>query len=321
MNILTDINKAADILREGGLVAFPTETVYGLGGDAMNPAAVRKIFDAKERPLNHPLIVHIAEAKQMAEWAMHIPEDAIHLANAFWPGPLTLILKKQPAVLDIVTAYQPTIGLRVPKHPIAQKLLHAFGGGVAAPSANQFTHISPTTAAAVAEELHGRIDAILDGGPCEVGLESTILDLSGDKPVVIRPGMISAEQIEFVLGKPVSTWREDTPKVRAPGMHHLHYAPVTLTLMIEPKRLERFLMQLPQASFPVAVLALNDVTVPSGVEIIQMPKDPTQYAQRLYHTLRSADNQKFKQILIEAVPKDNAWEAIRDRLLKASRNE
>lgn len=199
-----DIAAAAARLRAGELVALPTETVHGLGADAMNPAAVRRIFEAKGRPADHPLIVHLPDAEQMTQWARDIPREAIALAQAFWPGPLTLILKREDDVPLEVTGGQDTVGLRVPGHPLALKLLRAFGGGVAAPSANRFGRISPTTAQHVRDEFHDTLgDAltVLDGGPCEVGIESTILDLSGEAPRILRPGAISAEQIAAVIGR------------------------------------------------------------------------------------------------------------------------
>src|SRR5947207_5296477 len=187
MATANQIKEAAAILRSGGLVAFPTETVYGLGADADNEAAVRKIFAAKGRPADHPVIVHLAEMMQMVEWSGQIPKEAWRLAETYWPGPLTLILPRLPRAKDVVTGGLDTVGLRVPSHPVAQSLLRKFGGAIAAPSANRFGHVSPTRAEHVRQELAGRVDLILDGGDCEVGLESTIVDLSADEPVILRP--------------------------------------------------------------------------------------------------------------------------------------
>jgi len=316
---IPDITKAASILQSGGLVAFPTETVYGLGADASNAAAIRKVFQAKERPYDHPLIVHVATVTQLGDWAREVSPQVLQLARAFWPGPLTMILKKQPHVLDIVTGGQDTIGLRIPRHPIAQGLLEAFRGGVAAPSANRFTHISPTTAAAVREELGSRVDLILDGGDCEVGLESTIIDMSGEQPVILRPGMITRAEIEAVLGVPVSSLRMDTPVPRAPGMHHLHYAPTTKTMLIETGHLPGFLQTLQPQDLPIAIVALDEsLSAADNIHIEKMPLDATTYAHNLYHILRTLDHQEFKRIVIEAVPETPEWEAIRDRLMKAS---
>jgi len=315
-----EITTAAAILRAGGLVAMPTETVYGLGADACNEAALRKVFSAKERPFDHPLIVHIAELSQMNDWAREVPPTALRLAEAFWPGPLTLILKKQPHVLDIVTGGQDTIGLRMPRHPVALALLKAFGGGVAAPSANKFTHISPTTAAAVREELADKVDLILDGGDCEVGLESTIVDLTGDVPVILRPGMISAEALTNVIGIKTLVSRQENPIIRVPGMHHLHYAPVTKTLLMEMKDIPVFLQSLQINDLPAAVVTYHQL---EGQQIkhihhVQLSNEAASYAHDLYRTLRELDNQKFKCIIVEAVPASSEWDAIRDRLSKAS---
>lgn len=319
MTSTPDITKAASILREGGLVAFPTETVYGLGADARNELAMRRIFEAKGRPFDHPLIVHIAHIKHLSDWAREVPEAALKLAEAFWPGPLTMIFKKQPNVPDIVTGGQDTIGLRIPRHPVAQALLQAYWGGIAAPSANRFTHISPTTAAAVQEELGKKVDLILDGGACEIGLESTIIDMTQEHPVILRPGMISAQAIGAVLGFPVSIVRQDTPVVRAPGMHHLHYAPMTRTALIDTQEISPMLRALDTKELPMVFVIHSDAASPQidHVNWVKMPSDPAGYAHDLYRTLRVLDNEHFKRIMIERVPEGPEWEAIRDRLLKA----
>lgn len=310
------INQAAALLHQGGLVAFPTETVYGLGADASNEAALRKIFAAKERPLDHPLIVHISDVLQLNQWARDVPPAAMKLAQAFWPGPLTIILKKQPSVLPIVTAGQDTVGLRIPNHPIALALLTAFGGGVAAPSANKFTHISPTTAAAVQAELGGEVDLILDGGNCTVGLESTIIDLSREQPVLLRPGMITREAIESVLGEPVLLQQDRA--VIAPGMHEKHYAPTTRTQLVSPVVLADFLHS-NECNEPIAILALSPLGyLPPPIKVVQMPTDAAAYAKMLYRTLRELDNEHYSRLLIEAVPCSKEWAAIRDRIQKAS---
>ncbi len=315
-----DITKAADLLRAGGLVAFPTETVYGLGADASHEAAVRKIFRAKERPFNHPLIVHIASLSQLGDWACDISPLAMRLARACWPGPLTLILKKQAHVLDIVTGGQESIGLRMPKHPMAQALLRSFGGGVAAPSANKFTHISPTTASAVQEELGNSVDLILDGGDCAVGLESTIIDMRTDEPVILRPGMITTEKLSTVLGKQIVFTRQDRPAPRTPGMHHLHYAPTTITRLIATQDIPAFLQTLKKEDLPIALLthSKGDLPLTAQTHRVVMPNEAALYAHDLYHTLRTLDHQQFNCIVIEAVPNTAEWEAIRDRVTKAS---
>lgn len=317
---MQDIQQAVQLLKAGGLVAFPTETVYGLGADARNPQAVKRIFSAKERPFDHPLIVHIANSSQLTEWARDIPPAAYQLADAFWPGPLTLILKKQAHVLDEVTAGQDTVGLRIPRHVIAQQLLSTFGDGIVAPSANKFTHISPTSAAHVEQELGTKVDLILDGGDCEVGLESTIVDMSGDKPIILRPGMITAESIAQVLAQDVGAKSEETVSVRVPGMHHLHYAPQTKTILIETEALSPFLTRLSPQDGQVALLMHSPAVLPpmQHVHIKRMPQEAAAYAHDLYHQLRLLDNQHFTYILVEAVPPFAEWEAIRDRLTKAS---
>lgn len=317
-----EIKKAAEILRNGGLVALPTETVYGLGADARNETAIRKIFTAKERPYDHPLIVHLADISQVSDWAREISPEALKLANKFWPGPLTMILKKQPGVPDILTGNQDTIGLRIPHHPIAQALLREFGGGVAAPSANKFTHISPTTADAVREELGNQVDLILDGGECAVGVESTILDLSGKTPVILRPGMITAELLATVLGTTViSSLTESAPLIRAPGSHHLHYAPVTPTVVLLRKNIADFLHSLRPDDLPAALITHSEVpglNELKKIHHVQLPPDAKGYAHDLYRTLRTLDNLHFQCIVIESVPSTHEWDAIRDRLNKAS---
>ncbi len=210
------IREAVAVLKRGGLVAFPTETVYGLGADASNPAAVARIYQVKGRPAGHPVIVHIGDARQLERWARELPNDAKKLAARFWPGPLTLVLKRAPSVGDYLTGGEDTIGLRMPNHPVALELLHQFGDGIAAPSANKFGRISPTTAEHVSDDLGDEVDLILDGGPCGIGIESTIIDLSRDRPVLLRPGRISVEEIAATLS--VKPEPRDRSAPRAPGM-------------------------------------------------------------------------------------------------------
>lgn len=317
------IQQAAQALRAGKLVAFPTETVYGLGADATNPEAVRQIFVAKKRPYDHPLIVHLANIHQVHDWALKVSEAAMLLADKFWPGPLTLVLAKQPHVLDIVTGGQASIALRIPRHLIAQQLLQAFGGGVAAPSANKFTHISPTTASAVQEELGDKVDMILDGGDCEVGLESTIIDMTSDHPCILRPGMITAESIAEVLGTTISIANHEKHTQRAPGMHHLHYAPTTATTVIPTEAILTLFATLTSETHRIALVTYTPFTMPlpKGIHLISMPRDAKHYAHDLYHTLRTLDHEGYAAIIVEAVPKEAEWEAIRDRLAKASTNK
>lgn len=317
---IPQLTQAVQILHNGGLVAFPTETVYGLGADASNELAVRKVFQVKGRPADHPLIVHLAYQKQLAEWALEVPADALKLAEAFWPGPLTIILKKRPEVLACVTGGQDTVALRIPRHPVARALLEAYGNGLVAPSANRFTHISPTTACAVREELGNQIDMILDGGACEVGVESTIVDLSTKQPVILRPGMISAAQLSAVLDKPVETAYREKIITRAPGQHHLHYAPTTRTELMATADIPSALQTLDNASLPIVCLAHSKQAFPAheGVYWVNMPANASAYAHELYRTLRSLDQQQYKAIWVEAVPEGVEWEAIRDRLNKAA---
>jgi L-threonylcarbamoyladenylate synthase len=310
------LNKAVQILREGGLVAFPTETVYGLGADASNPQALAKIFAAKERPVNHPLIVHVGSTEQLSDWALEISEQAQLLAAAFWPGPMTLIFKKKSHCPDLLTGSQETIGIRIPQHPLALSLLNAFGGGIAAPSANRFGRISPTTALAVAEELGSSVDLILDGGQCAVGVESTIIDVSGATPAVLRPGMITVPQIEKVLQEKIFSTGENSPRVS--GSHESHYAPCTPSMLVNAAAILEEIAMLPVQDFPLVVLTREKFTgTYQDVEFIKMPEDAKQYAHDLYATLRACDRKEFRCIVIAAVPDGAVWDAVRDRLQRA----
>lgn len=313
----SSIKQAVTILQQGGLVAMPTETVYGLGADARNPVALRKIFQAKQRPIDHPLIVHIAHIAQITEWVSEVPDIARQLANAFWPGPLTLILPKAPSVLDLVTGNQKTVGIRIPRHPVAQALLQQFGGGIAAPSANRFGRISPTTADAVYQELGDAVDLILDGGACEVGLESTIVDVSRGHPIILRPGMITAAQIEAVLHQTLNNAIEKSPRVS--GSLESHYAPVTKTQLISAAEIPYFLSKVTEDDLPIALVMRTPFeTTHKKIHCVMMPMDSQSYAHELYQTLRELDQKHFKRIVIEDVPAIDEWLAIRDRLVKAS---
>ncbi len=310
------IAQAVTILQAGGLVAVPTETVYGLAGDARSLGAVKKIFRVKQRPADHPLIVHIAHPEQLTEWARDIPEMAWQLVNTFWPGPLTVVLKKAADVSPLITGGQETIALRIPRHPIALALLEAFGGALAAPSANRFGHISPTTADDVREELAAAVDLILDGGPCEVGVESTIVDFSTGTPSILRPGAVTAAQIESVLGIHLASRKNTAPRVS--GSHAVHYAPTTKTTLVTPDQLEAFLLELTVTDVPVALLVRRKKFLYwPGIHWETMPTDAKAYAQALYHRLRELDKMEFKQIIIESVPDDPEWDAVRDRLQRA----
>ncbi len=306
------IMKAIEILTAGGLVAMPTETVYGLGADARNQLAIEKIFLAKQRPMNHPLIVHLSDISQLSDWADDISDEALLLAHAFWPGPLTLILKKAPHVHDLVTGGQSTIGLRIPDHPVALALLKAYDGGIVAPSANRFGRISPTTAEAVREELGNAVDLILEGGQCVVGVESTIVDVSGKSPAILRPGMITAAHIEKVLQHKLAIKKENAPRVS--GSLESHYAPLTKTILLETAELN---VLLNHQQTETAVLAWSDVSL-NRKDVIKMPSNPRDYAHDLYRTLRELDKKNLQQIIIEKVPDTMDWDAIRDRLLRAT---
>lgn len=307
-----DIERAVAVLRLGGLVAFPTETVYGLGADASNPQAVARIFAAKGRPADHPVIVHLAEAGQLPRWARLVPEAARRLAAAFWPGPLTLILPRAAGVSDAVTGGQDSVGIRVPSHPVAQALLRAFGGGIAAPSANRFGRISPTRAGDVRAELGDAVDLVLEGEAPEVGIESAIVDLSGLKPALLRPGMLGAAAIEAVLGEPLAAPGADAP--RASGTLAAHYAPRTPLLLVAPEALERAL-----PAEGAAVLARRPAPPGARVRLWrEAPSDAADYARHLYTNLRELDAAGSGVILVEAAPAGNEWDAVRDRLARAA---
>ena len=315
---MTETSRAADLLRAGELVAFPTETVYGLGADASNPQAVARIFTAKGRPADHPLIVHLPDAAHLPRWAVHIPEAAHKLAAAFWPGPLTLILKRHPAVSDAITGGQDTVGLRVPKHPLALQLLREFDGGVAAPSANRFGHVSPTTAAHVREELGAAVALILDGGPCEVGIESTILDLSGSEARILRPGMLDTETIAGILGAPpIAGGSADAPRVS--GSLEAHYAPRTPLRLAPADRLGELARLALEAGKSVAVLsAAAPALTHERLIWCSAASDPATFAHDLYARLRELDASGCDLILVAAPPDDRRWSAVADRLQRAA---
>jgi L-threonylcarbamoyladenylate synthase len=315
---MTDVSRAAELLRAGELVAFPTETVYGLGADASNPQAVAKIFAAKGRPADHPLIVHLPDASHLDRWAVDIPDAAHSLAAAFWPGPLTLILKRAPSVCDAITGGQDTVGLRVPNHPLALQLLREFEGGVAAPSANRFGRISPTTATHVCEELGDAVALILDGGPCAVGIESTILDLSGSEARILRPGMLDAEAIATVLGSPpASGSAQEAPRVS--GSLEAHYAPQTPLRLVAAAALGDFARRALDAGESVAVLSAETLPIDHArLKWCRAATDPVQYAHDLYARLRELDASGCDLILVVAPPADGVWSAIADRLKRAA---
>jgi L-threonylcarbamoyladenylate synthase len=301
---------AAQQLKSGTLVAFPTETVYGLGADATNAAAVARIYAVKGRPADHPLIVHLADAQDISEWATTIPDYAIDLARSFWPGPMTLILTRSELAQDFITGGQETVGLRVPDHTLALAFLDAFkkigGKGVAAPSANRFGHVSTTTALAVHEELGEYLDAndlILDGGPSQVGVESTIIDCTGDAPRILRPGAITVEMIEAVTGVKVVN-RVDV--IRVSGSLESHYSPdAHVVLDGHPRPGD-------------GLIALSDYPTPEGVIRLASPKSNDDYARELYEALREADSREIEQVIVIQPEGDGIATAIRDRLKRAA---
>jgi L-threonylcarbamoyladenylate synthase len=318
-----DFRRAVELLRAGELVAFPTETVYGLGADAANPAAVAKIFAAKGRPADHPLIVHVAGHDAVDHWAEQVPEVAWELMETFWPGPLTLILKKRPWVPSTVTGGQDTVGLRVPGHPVALELLRRFAAvagehaGIAAPSANRFGRISPTSAEHVREELGDRVPLILDGGSCAVGIESTIVDCSRGEPVVLRPGHISPSHLEAVLGRlPDIQSAGGAPRVS--GSLEAHYAPTTALRLVAGARLLDFLNAQRHRGGCCAVISCHQppqAGMPHAWRM--MPADPVGYAHDLYAALREMDHAGADLIVVEALPDDAPWAAVADRLRRA----
>lgn len=310
-----DIARAAAILKAGGLVAFPTETVYGLGADAANDRAVASIFAAKGRPADHPLIVHIASASEMSRWARDIPETAWELAAQFWPGPLTLILKRARGVAEAASGGRDTIGLRVPGHAVAQAILHALGGGIAAPSANRFGRISPTCADHVLSELDGRIEAVIGGGACAVGLESTILDLSGPRPQILRPGAVTVDMLAGIIGSLDEVPSAEAPK--APGSLEAHYAPTTPLRLVASPGLEAEAVRLASAG-AVIVLARREPVSNVGCQWVRLPEGAAAYGHDLYARLREADAQGAGMILIESPPEGSAWIAVHDRLRRAA---
>ncbi len=311
------IDEAARLLHAGELVAFPTETVYGLGADASNPAALRRLFEAKGRPADHPVIVHVADLAAARRWAATMSAGALALAEAFWPGPLTLIVPRAAQVSDAVTGGQASVGLRVPSHPVARALLAGFGGGIAAPSANRFGHVSPTTARHVADDLGDAVALILDGGACDVGIESTIVAFDGDTPLLLRPGGVGADAIAGVLGRMPARGGASAP--RASGTLASHYAPRTPSTLVSKDALRAELRQLADRDERVAVLA-RDVAIPEGFDglWIHAPRDPVTYARALYANLRALDAAGADAILIEEVPADRSWTAVRDRLSRAT---
>ncbi len=306
-----ELAAAVAALKRGELVAMPTETVYGLAADARNADAVRRIFAAKGRPADHPLIVHIADAGSLRDWAREVPTSAQRLIDAFWPGPLTLVLNKAQHVDPVITGGQDTVGVRLPAHPVARALLSAFGGAVAAPSANRFGRISPTNAQHVRDEFPTGVAVILDGGPSTVGLESTIVDLSGESPRLLRPGSIRAASIEALIG-PLER-PGDAHGPRASGRLAAHYAPGKPLDLVASDAVEAY-----RQAHAEGVVWITPGPLPAGGQGIELASDAAGYGQQLYAALRQLDAGAARRIAVVRPPQDDAWAAVHDRLARAA---
>lgn len=299
---LSPVEAAVEVLRRGGLVGMPTETVYGLAADAANEAAVRRVFEVKGRPADHPLIVHVAAASDLATWAAEVPPAAAVLADLCWPGPLTLLVPRAAHVLDVVTGGRSSVGVRVPAHPLATELLERFGGGVVAPSANRFGRVSPTTAEHVRHDLGALVDYVLDGGACPVGVESTIVDCTVDPPQVVRPGGIPTEQIAALLEGGLAP---PTGPSRAPGMLAAHYAPACRVVTADDRR-------------AADTLAAEERSTGHRVAVLDGTADLAGYARNLYAWLRDADQRELDVVVAVLPPAAGLGHAVRDRLTKAA---
>lgn len=312
-----DLSRADETLRRGGLVAFPTETVYGLGADADNAAALARLYAVKGRPGEHPVIVHVGAPAQLGEWAADVPVAARRLADVLWPGPLTLVVRRAARVLDGVTGGGDTVGVRVPDQPVALALLDAFGGGIAAPSANRFGHVSPTTAEDVQDELGDDVDVVLDGGPCTVGVESTIVDCTGEKLVILRPGGVTRERVEEVSGRSVAVRGDGL--TRAPGTLKSHYTPEATVLVVDREDLAARATALRAAGQRVAVLAPGSVpALAADVVVLDAPADSDEYARVLYARLREVDRRGVDVLLAVPPPDSGVGIAVGDRLRRAA---
>lgn len=321
-----DLDEAASILKGGGLVAFPTETVYGLGARGLDPRAVARIFAAKERPHSDPVILHLGEAGWLGDLTPALPPEAEALMRRFWPGPLTLVLPRSSRVPDLVTAGGPTVAVRMPAHPVALELIRRVGEPVAAPSANLFSRPSPTRAEDVLEDLAGRIDAVLDGGPTSLGVESTVLDLSGPEPVLLRPGGVTREELEAALGSAVRSRRPAAAAgqpLPSPGLLERHYSPRAEVVLFDGRR-EAVLPAMAQAGAEAGtrVLAFSEDLPPLGglPEVVELGSahDPGAVAARLYAAFRAADRDGMRRIVVRALPPEGLGEAVNDRLRRAA---
>lgn len=312
-----EIQTAVQALRDGELVSFPTETVYGLGANAQNPAAVRKIFEAKGRPPTHPVIVHLDSPRFLHRWVREVPQIATRLADAFWPGPLTLVMPRASNVHDVITGGQDTIAIRVPAHPMAQQLLTAFGGGIAAPSANRYGRLSPTRAEHVREELGDAVRVILDGGECQIGLESTILAFEGQSVRLLRPGSITATQIRAIVGELLVG--ADSASPRVPGSSPRHYAPTTAMTIVPAGEIDAQVDAASAGARRVAVLAQRlPLRAHKYATWINAGRRPESFGRDLYTNLRTLDKAGCQCILVQDVPDGDRWDAIRDRLRRAA---
>lgn len=306
--ISTDTDTACMLLKKGEVVAVPTETVYGLAADATQDHALNKIFDLKRRPHTHPLIVHIHSIEQLSLWAKSIPSWASYLCEQLWPGPLTVVLKRQDHVSSIITGGQTTIALRVPNHPLFLNVLQSFKG-ICAPSANLYGQLSPTCPAHVANAFQAQLPLILDGGACPIGVESTIIDCSSDKPTLLRPGMVTADTIESIIKQPLANANHQSP--RAPGRVLSHYAPRTPLTLIDKDQVASVVASQRQ----VGLITFDNVNLPNT---LIMPREAHAYAAMLYKALHQLDNAQLEHIYIEQPPQKNEWLAINDRLQKAA---
>lgn len=306
------LDEAVRLLKKGEVIAIPTETVYGLAADATQIEAINKIFAIKKRPANHPLILHLGDIGQLEVWADNIPPLAVQLAQSFWPGPLTLVLNKRPSVTGKITGNQSTIALRIPKHPLTLALLKKLGTGIVAPSANKHKKTSPTSPAHVLKGLSGEIPAILDGGPCELGIESTILDLTQDRPIILRPGTISAKEIEAVLGYPIEMNVPSDKKV--PGNMAVHYQPDKPLYLLTKRAIERELLP----GMLTAIIHYSELTYKKGPLYIKMPSDRAGYAKKIYQTLHTIDESPVDKVWVEQPPNTSEWDDVNDRLTKAA---
>jgi L-threonylcarbamoyladenylate synthase len=316
--VTTDIRVAAAVLRAGGLAAFPTETVYGLGADATNARAVRRIYAVKGRPPDHPVIVHIASVDDLDRYSAEITDAARALAHGCWPGPLTLVVRlREGSIVPEVTGGRDTVALRVPAHPLALALLAEFDGGIAAPSANRFGRVSPTTAGHVRADLGDDVDCVLDGGPATIGVESTIVDCSREQPVLLRLGGVDARTIDALVGEPVE--RLTRGEIAAPGTLERHYSPAATVVVVETGEVAARATAALASGARVGLLAITaPAGLPAGLEILRAPADADEYARVLYARLREADERELDVVLAIAPPSDGIGAAVTDRLARAA---